>query len=112
DVIDAEEEADKEKEQLSMAEEAAESEDAAAEALQMQKRNIVEWYIDAMYDREVYGAGAQKLVTDAQNALTQYEGYDDYDDLKLDVDNAVAYITALPTPEDIQSQENDLQYPN
>ena len=112
DVIAAEEEADKEKEQLSMAEEAAESEDAAAEALQTQKRNIVEWYIDAMYDREVYGAGAQKLVTDAQNALTQYEGYDDYDDLKLDVDNAVAYITALPTPEDIQSQENDLQYPN
>ena len=112
DVIAAEEEAAKEKEQLSMAEDTAESEDEAAEALQTQKRNIVEWYIDAMYDREVYGTGAQKLVADAENALSQYEGYDDYDDLKKDVDNAVAYVTALPTPEDVQSQENNLQYPN
>ena len=112
DVIASEEEADQEKEKLSMAEDAAESEDLAAETLQTQKRDIVEWYIAAMYDRKVYGAGAQKLVADAENALSQYEGYDDYDDLKLDVDNAVAYVTALPTPEDVQSQENGLQYPN
>ena len=111
-MIAAEEEADQEKEKLSMAEDAAESEDLAAETLQTQKRDIVEWYIAAMYDRKVYGAGAQKLVADAENALSQYEGYDDYDDLKLDVDNAVAYVTALPTPEDVQSQENGLQYPN
>lgn len=112
DAIEEEEDAARKEKQLAMAKKAAESEDLAVSALQDKKREVVTWYIDELNKRQVNGSGAQQMITDARNALADYEGYDDYEELEQELNDAIAYVESLPTPEELTSQENQVTMPD
>ena len=64
----------------------------------------MESYITALYDRTLYTSEVQTMITDAQNALSDYESYSDYNDLKDRLDSAISYAQNLPTETIINEQ--------
>lgn len=110
--IEVEEDAALKKQQLDQAKETAESEELALETMINKKKDVVKWYIDALYDRQVYGTGTKQMITDANKALQECESYDGYEALKADLDDAIAYASALPTKEELQEEENAISYPD
>lgn len=110
--IKAEEEAEAEKKKIENKEKAADSEDDAMKALRDKKAEVVEWYIDALNNRMMYTASVASLISDAQSALADFEGYKGYNDLSNRLNQAIKRARNLPTEEEIRQQTNQIQMPN
>ncbi len=112
DVIKEEEEAAAEKKKLENKQAAADSEDSALDALKAKKRQVVEWYVDALNARYMLTDSVESMIEDAKAALADYEGYSDYETVKSDLYAAISRARALPTEEDIQNEINNTQIPD
>lgn len=91
---------------------AAESEEQAIEELENKRKQVVEWYIDALNERTVYGDNTKQMIQDAQTALTACSAYDWYDSLESRLNAAIAYAQSLPTKEQIDQQNNTTILPD
>ena len=72
----------------------------------------MEWYIDALNERTVYGDNTKQMIQDAQTALTACSAYDWYDSLESRLNAAISYAQSLPTKEQIDQQNNTTILPD
>ena len=66
----------------------------------------VELYIEALNGRTVYDQTVENLVSGGQTALSNCQGYDEYDSLSESLSAAVVRARNLPTAEQVR-QENE-----
>lgn len=100
-VMEQEKRDEQKKNNLKSKSEAAESKENALSELREKKKKVVNWYIDELYDRELYTDVTQEIIKDALAALEEYKGYDGYDSLKSKLDDAIDHAEKLPTREEV-----------
>lgn len=69
------------KKDITNKEEAAKSEELAEETLKSDKEEVVQWYIDALYDRTLYTDIVKKMIDDANTALAKCTDLSNYNTL-------------------------------
>ena len=111
-VIEEEETLRLQKKQLDMSKKAAASEDVAVQELQDKKKEIIDWYIGALYERKVNGSAAQQMIADAEKCLENYSEYDDYEHVRSELNAAIDYISSLPTQDEINAEKNTVVPPD
>lgn len=76
-----------------------ESIEAAEQNRKEQYINLVKWYIEKLNERTYYTDYIKELVLGADEALSNCVGFDEYDELKQELDTAENYVMSLPKPE-------------
>lgn len=76
-----------------------ESIEAAEQNKKEQYINLVKWYIEKLNERTYYTDYIKELVLGADEALSNCVGFDEYDELKQELDTAENYVMSLPKPE-------------
>lgn len=100
DLFEEEEAAEQEQIQEENALAAQESLEQAAEELKDRRIEAVQTYIGYLNDRTLYTDYVETLISHAQEALSLCEGYEEYNQLNIDLNNAISYVNALPEPEE------------
>lgn len=111
-VIKQEKENEQQKKDLENKEEAAKSEELAEETLKSDKEEVVQWYIDALYDRTLYTDTVKRMINDANAALSRCVDLDNYSTLSSDLSAAINYAENLPTKESITSEQESITMPS
>lgn len=111
-VIKQEEENAQKKKDLENKEDAAKSEEEAVNSLKDKRKEVVSWYIDALYDRTLYTDTVKKMISDAQDALGKCSGLSGYDSLKDELSKAIKHAEGLPTKEEVTSEKEDATMPS
>lgn len=93
-------------------EEAAKSEELAEETLKSDKEEVVQWYIDALYDRTLYTDIVKKMIDDANTALAKCTDLSNYNTLSSNLSEAVSYAENLPTKESVASEQEAITMPS
>lgn len=76
-----------------------ESIEAAEQNRKEQYINLVKWYIEKLNERTYYTDYIKELVLGADEALSNCVGFDEYEELKQELDTAENYVMSLPKPE-------------
>lgn len=76
-----------------------ESIEAAEQNRKEQYINLVKWYIEKLNERTYYTDYIKELVLGADEALSNCVGFDEYEELKQELDTAENYVMSLPRPE-------------
>lgn len=76
-----------------------ESIEAAEQNRKEQYINLVKWYIEKLNERTYYTDYIKELVLDADEALSNCVGFDEYEELKQELDTAENYVMSLSKPE-------------
>lgn len=76
-----------------------ESIEAAEQNRKEQYINLVKWYIEKLNERTYYTDYIKELVLGADEALSNCVGFDEYEELKQELDTAENYVKSLPKPE-------------
>ena len=85
---------------------AAEASETAMQISHDNRVYTVELYIEALNGRTVYDQTVENLVSGGQTALSNCQGYDEYDSLSESLSAAVVRARNLPTAEQVR-QENE-----
>lgn len=100
------------KKDITNKEEAAKSEELAEETLKSDKEEVVQWYIDALYDRTLYTDIVKKMIDDANTALAKCTDLSNYNTLSSNLSEAVSYAENLPTKESVASEQEAITMPS
>jgi penicillin-binding protein 1A len=76
-----------------------ESIEAAEQNRKEQYINLVKWYIEKLNERTYYTDYIKELVLGADEALSNCVGFDEYEELKQELDTAENYVMSLSKPE-------------
>ena len=76
-----------------------ESIEAAEQNRKVQYINLVKWYIEKLNERTYYTDYIKELVLGADEALSNCVGFDEYEELKQELDTAENYVMSLSKPE-------------
>ena len=88
---------------------ASESSEEALRITKTQRINAVNIYIETLNARTVLTASVQNLITGGQAALALCAGYPEFEELSLDLNNAIAYAQALPTEAEVARQQAEAE---
>ena len=88
---------------------ASESSEEALRITKTQRINAVNIYIETLNARTVLTASVQNLITGGQAALALCAGYPEFEELSLDLNDAIAYAQALPTEAEVARQQAEAE---
>ena len=88
---------------------ASASSEEALRITKEQRINTVNVYIDTLNARTVLTASVQNLISGGQSALAMCAGYPEFEELSQELNEAIAYVQALPTEAEVARQQAEAE---